>query len=51
MQGHSIFNLVKRIGKALLNESFEYQVLMQSFSLDCDYLEINNIKADIRKVL
>lgn len=51
MQGHSIYNLVSRIGKALLNESFEYQVLRRSFSVDNSYSELNHIKADIRKVV
>ena len=50
MQGHSVFNLVSRIGKALLDESFEYQVLIPSFSIDNDYQELNSIKKDIAKV-
>ena len=50
MQGHSVFNLVNRIGRALLDESFEYQVLIPSFSIDNDYQELNCIKKDIAKV-
>ena len=50
MQGHSVFNLVNRIGRALLDESFEYQVLIPSFSIDDDYQELNCIKRDIAQV-
>lgn len=50
MQGHSVFNLVNRIGKALLDESFEYQVLVPSFSIDNEYQELNCIKRDIAQV-
>lgn len=50
MQGHSVFNLVCRIGKALLNESFEYQVLMPSFSVDNVYQELDSIKEDITQI-
>lgn len=51
MQGHSIFNLVSRIGKALLDESFEYQVLNPSFLVDSEYQELNSIKRDISQVI
>lgn len=51
MQGHSVFNLVSRIGKALLDESFEYQVLMPSFHIDNEYQELDYIKRDIDQVL
>lgn len=51
MQGHSVFNLVSRIGKALLDESFEYQVLMPSFHADNEYQELDYIKRDIDQVL
>lgn len=51
MQGHSVFNLVCRIGKALLDESFEYQVLMPSFRIDNEYQELESIKRDIAKIL
>lgn len=51
MQGHSVFNLVCRIGKALFDESFEFQVLMPSFSIDDEYKELDSIKDDIAKML
>lgn len=51
MQGHSVFNLVCRIGKALFDESFEFQVLMPSFSIDNEYKELDSIKDDIAKML
>lgn len=51
MQGHSVFNLVFRIGKALFDESFEFQVLMPSFSIDNEYKELDSIKDDIAKML
>lgn len=47
MQGHSVFNLVNRIGKALLDESFEYQVLIPSFSVNNEYQELEKIKDDV----
>lgn len=47
MQGHSVFNLVNRIGKALLDESFEYQVLIPSFSVNNEYQELEKIKNDV----
>lgn len=50
MQGHSVFNLVFRIGKALFDESFEFQVLMPSFSIDNEYKELDSIKDDIAKM-
>lgn len=49
MQGHSVYNLVCRIGKALMNdESFEHQILIPSFSCTADYPELMKIKEDIR---
>lgn len=51
MQGHSVFNLVNRIGKTLLDESFEYQVLMPSFHIDNEYQEIESIHRDIEEIL
>lgn len=51
MQGHSVFNLVNRIGKALMDESFGHQVLMPSFSVNVEYLELDRIKADLRSVI
>lgn len=51
MQGHSVFNLVNRIGKAMMDESFEHQVLIPSFSVDASYPELEMIKADIRKAI
>lgn len=50
MQGHSVFNLVNRIGKALLDESFEYQVLITSFSVKNEYQELKRIKNDINSM-
>lgn len=47
MQGHSVFNLVNRIDKALLDESFEYQVLIPSFSVNNEYQELEKIKDDV----
>lgn len=47
MQGHSIYNLVCRIGKALMDESFEQQVLMPSFSIHNHYQELEKIESDI----
>lgn len=50
MQGHSVFNLVSRIGKALMDDSFEQQVLLPSFSVDNNYRELDMIKSDIASV-
>lgn len=51
MQGHTIFNLINRIGKALMDESFEYQVLMPSFSVNAEYSELSKIRADINSII
>lgn len=52
MQGHSVFNLVSRIGKTLMNDdSFLYQVLMPSFNRTSEYPELLKIKKDIKLVI
>lgn len=52
MQGHSIYNLVCRIGKALMqDDSFEYQILIPSFSGALDYQELIKIEKDIQQII
>ncbi len=51
MQGHTIFNLVNRIGKTLMDKSFGHQVLIPSFSVDSEYIELDKIKSDIRNII
>ena len=52
MQGHSVYNLVCRIGKALMqDDSFEYQVLIPSFSGTPTYQELIKIEKDIRLIV
>mgnify|MGYP004442721003 FL=1 len=51
MQGHSVYSLICRIGKAIMNESFEHQVLRPSFSADNNYQELDLLKSDIQKLL
>ena len=52
MQGHSVYNLVCRIGKALMqDDSYEYQVLIPSFSGTPTYQELIKIEKDIRLIV
>lgn len=51
MKGHSIYDLIIRIGKSLFDDSFEYQILAQSFSVENEYLELEKVKTDIIRVI
>ena len=51
MQVHSIYNLVGKIGKALMAKSFEQQVLLPSFSIGNEYEELRRIKRDIAAIV
>ena len=52
MQGHSIYNLVCRIGKALMqDDSFEYQILIPSFNGTLAYQELIKIEKDIQLII
>lgn len=52
MQGHSIHNLVCRIGKALMqDDSFEYQILIPSFRRTSAYHELIKIEKDIQQIV
>lgn len=48
MQGHSVYNLICRIGRTLMNDdSFENQVLIPSFSRTAVYPELLKVQKDI----
>lgn len=47
MQGHCIYDVVCRVGCVLSDHSFEYQVLIPSFSLLSQTPEINRIENDM----
>lgn len=47
MQGHAVYDLVEKIGRALCGNSFEYQILLQTFDEKQKYPELDKIKEDI----
>lgn len=47
MQGHAVYDLVERMGRALYGNSFEYQILLQTFDERQKYPELDKIKEDI----
>lgn len=52
MQGHCVYNLIERIGRALCcnRKNFEYQILQPSLQLK-DYNEANMLINDIQTLL
>ena len=52
MQGHSVYNLICRIGKSLMqDDSFEYQILIPSFRRTPAYQELIKIEKDIQLIV
>lgn len=50
MQGHAVYDLVERTGRALYGISYEQQILLQTFDEKQKYPELDMMKKDISEI-